>query len=68
MGTWGQYTVWPGTFWGSERFKKVLDGSEGSEGFWKDPEGCGTLKIRFWDKDGTKRVLEDSSTEYQEPF
>ena len=52
MGTWGQNTVWPGTFWGSERFKKVLDGSEGSEGFWKDPKGCRTLKIRFWDKDG----------------
>ena len=48
MGTWGQRTVWPGTFWGSERFKKVLDGSEGSEGFWTDPEGCRTLKIRFW--------------------
>ena len=52
MGTWGQKTVWPGTFWGSERFKKVLDSSEGSGGFWKVPEGCGTLKIRFSDKDG----------------
>ena len=52
MGTRGQYTVWPGTFWGSERFKKVLDSSEGFGGFWKVPEGCGTLKIRFWDQDG----------------
>ena len=46
MGTWGQNTVWPGTFWGSERFKKILKASD------KILKGVEHSKLRFCDKDG----------------
>ena len=62
MGTWGQNTVWPGTFWGSERFKKILKASD------KILKGVEHSKLRFCDKDGKERLLEGFLTEYQEPF